>query len=221
MATRAASCNCGKLSVSYEGPDPQRISLCQCYECQKRTGSVLSVQARIPRDQVTIEGDSTTWTFPEEGKTVDFRSCDSGGATYHFCPACGSTVYWDIPVAPDVIGVAVGGFTDPTFPPPMISGFEAYGHPWAMHPSDLQVPHYDYDGTSHAATERDEREVVAPAPMTEAGCRTTRRGAGRPDEVRGILAATPTLSEPWRTRARVRLPAVARRRVGRPGSSRP
>jgi hypothetical protein len=39
---RKPSWNCGKLSVTYEGPDPERISLCQCYECQKRTGSVLS-----------------------------------------------------------------------------------------------------------------------------------------------------------------------------------
>ena len=71
------------------------------------------------------------------------------GATYHFCPECGSTVYWEISVAPEVLGVAVGGFTDPTFPPPMISGFEAYGRPWAMNLSDLPMPHYDYDGTSH------------------------------------------------------------------------
>jgi hypothetical protein len=42
----------------------------------------------------------------------------------------------------------LGAFTDPTFPPPMISGFEAYGHPWAMNPSDLPIPHHDYDGTS-------------------------------------------------------------------------
>jgi hypothetical protein len=99
---------------------------------------------------VTIDGQSTTWTFPVEGaEPVTFRSCDSGGATYHFCPECGSTVYWDIDAAPDVIGIAVGGFTDPTFPQPMISGFEAYGHPWAMNASDLQVPHHDYDGTSH------------------------------------------------------------------------
>ena len=87
MAARKASCNCGKLSVAYDGPDPERISLCQCYECQKRTGTVLSVQTRIPREQVTIEGQSTTWTFPSEGaEPVTFRSCDSGRATYHFCP---------------------------------------------------------------------------------------------------------------------------------------
>ena len=59
---------------------------------------------------VTIEGKSTTWAFPEEAtQPVTFRSCDSGGAAYHFCPECGSTVYWDISVAPDVIGVAIGG----------------------------------------------------------------------------------------------------------------
>jgi hypothetical protein len=54
MATRKASCNCGQLSVTYDGPDPARISLCQCYECQRRTGSVFSMQARLPVDHVTI-----------------------------------------------------------------------------------------------------------------------------------------------------------------------
>src|SRR5450755_849697 len=80
MATRKSSCNCGQLSVTYEGPDPKRISLCQCYECQKRTGSVFSVQARLPTEHVTIEGQSKTWTFPSDsGEPATFRSCDSGG----------------------------------------------------------------------------------------------------------------------------------------------
>ena len=152
MATRKSSCNCGQLSVTYEGPDPERISLCQCYECQRRTGSVLSVQARLPVEHVTIEGRSTTWAFPNDcGKPAEFRSCDSGGATYHFCPVCGSTVYWELAIAPGFVGVAVGTFADPTFPPPMIAGFAAYGAAWAMNVSDLPMPggHYEYDGTSH------------------------------------------------------------------------
>jgi hypothetical protein len=47
--------------------------------------------------------------------------------------------------------VEVGGFTDPTFPPPIISGFEAEGTAWVMSVKDLQMPggHHDYDGTSH------------------------------------------------------------------------
>jgi hypothetical protein len=48
-------------------------------------------------------------------------------------------VYWDIPGA-GYLGVAVGGFIDPTFPPPMISGFEAYGATWAMNVSTLPMP---------------------------------------------------------------------------------
>jgi hypothetical protein len=149
MTVRTSSCNCGKLSLTYDGPDPERISMCQCYECQRRTGSVFSVQARLPVEHVTIDGPSSTWSFPnDDGKPAEFRSCDSGGATYHFCPACGSTVYWDIDAAQEILGVAVGGFIDPTFPPPMISGFEAYGADWAMNPSALSIPHYEHDGTS-------------------------------------------------------------------------
>ena len=145
MATRRSSCNCGELSVGYDGPDPERISLCQCYECQRRTGTMYSVQTRLPREHVTIEGRSSTWTFPVEGKQAEFRSCDSGGATYHFCPECGSTVYWEIAAAPELLGVAVGGFTDPTFPPPMISGFEEYRFPWAMNAAALPMSggHHD------------------------------------------------------------------------------
>jgi hypothetical protein len=110
---------------------------------------VLSVQTRLPQEHVTIEGESKTWTFPVEGETAEFRSCDSAGATYHFCPECGSTVYWDIAIAPDFVGAGVGSFTDPTFPAPVISGFEAYGAPWVMKISELPIPHHDYDGTSH------------------------------------------------------------------------
>ena len=48
MTTRTSSCNCGQFSLTYDGPDPERISLCQCYSCQKRSGSLLSVQRDSP-----------------------------------------------------------------------------------------------------------------------------------------------------------------------------
>jgi hypothetical protein len=59
-------------------------------------------------------------------------------------------VYWEFAFAPDSLGVAVGTFTDPAFPPPVGSGFEAYGAPWVMKLiSDLQMPHFEYEGPSH------------------------------------------------------------------------
>jgi hypothetical protein len=181
MATRTATCNCGQLGVAFEGPDPEPITLCHCNECQKRTGSVFSVQARIPREQVTIEGRSKTWMFPSDsGKLATFRSCDSDGITYHFCPECGSTVYWEFVVAPDVYGVAIGALTDPTFPPPMGSGFEAYGHPWAMNPSALPMPlgRHDQRWPANSRHRADEHRAPERRPSV--------RPAARHAEPRGI-----------------------------------
>ena len=128
MATRTSWCNCGQLTLTYDGPDPDRVSLCQCNSCQKRSGSLLSVQTRLPSDHVTIEGESKTFVFPQSGKPpVTYRSCDSSGVTYYFCPECGSTLYGDSPIAPGFHIVEVGGFTDPTFPPPTISAFKRKG----------------------------------------------------------------------------------------------
>jgi hypothetical protein len=55
-------------------------------KCQ-RTGSVFGVQARFRRESVTkIEGHATRFSrVADSGKRIDF----------HFCPACGSTVYWE------------------------------------------------------------------------------------------------------------------------------
>jgi len=105
IKTRTASCNCGQLRVTCKGPDPERRSLCHCHLCQKQTGSAFSIQARFPREQVTIEGKSTAWKFPIEGaKPVTYRNCTSEGGTFHFCPVCGSTVYYEIAAAPDLSG---------------------------------------------------------------------------------------------------------------------
>ena len=85
MPTRRAACSCGQLSLTIEG-EPARISMCHCLECQRRTGAVISNQARFARDQIAVAGKSTAWT----------RAAESGNAlTFHFCPVCGSTVYWE------------------------------------------------------------------------------------------------------------------------------
>jgi hypothetical protein len=122
MTDRTASCSCGQLRLTCEG-EPVRISICHCLECQKRTGSVFGAQARFSRERVTIEGHATQWT----------RLGDSSEpATFHFCPVCGATVYWEAAGAPGFIAVAVGAFADPGFPPPHVSVYEERQHPWAL-----------------------------------------------------------------------------------------
>src|SRR5947199_3145035 len=55
MPTRHAACSCGQLHLTIEG-EPSRISMCHCLECQRRTGAVISNQARFQLDQVTFAG---------------------------------------------------------------------------------------------------------------------------------------------------------------------
>ena len=127
MTIRHAACSCGQLHLSVEG-EPTRISMCHCLECQRRTGAVVGNQARFPREQVTIAGKSTSWT----------RKAESGNlVTFHFCPVCGSTVYWEIDGFPGLIAVAIGTFADPTFPAPGIAVWEETRHPWVALPPDM------------------------------------------------------------------------------------
>jgi hypothetical protein len=47
---------------------------------------------------------------------------------FHFCSECGSTVFWELERMPQLIGVGVGAFADPAFPPPERSVFTTYKH---------------------------------------------------------------------------------------------
>ena len=155
LATRSHRCRSARghrhrIDVTRTGPAPDRVVMCNCYLCQKQTGSPFSLQARFPNEQVNIEGKSTAWIFPIEGAgPTPYRTCAGSDGitnsaadvvTSHFCPVCGSTVYYFRKSDPARTGVRVGCFADPTFPPPMGSGFEAYKHPWAMNLSALPMP---------------------------------------------------------------------------------
>ena len=127
MTTRRAACSCGQLALAIEG-NPVRISMCHCLECQRRTGAVISNQARFAREQVTVDGRASEWT----------RKGDSGNAlTFRFCPVCGSTVYWTGEGFPGFVAVAIGTFADPDFPPPAISVWEEARHTWVSFPPDM------------------------------------------------------------------------------------
>jgi len=58
MTTRHAACSCGQLHLTIEG-EAARISMCHCLACQRRTGAVISNQARFRREQVTFAGKAT------------------------------------------------------------------------------------------------------------------------------------------------------------------
>jgi hypothetical protein len=132
MAIRSAACNCGQLSLTCEG-EPVRISMCHCLACQRRTGSVFGTQAWFPSEQITsIAGRSTQFD----------RAADNGNAlSFHFCPVCGSTVYWQAEGFPGLIAVAVGAFADPAFPAPKYSVWKRRQHHWIGQLKEMALQH--------------------------------------------------------------------------------
>ena len=115
-----ARCSCGALTLMLTGPS-KLVVACHCLDCQRRTGAPFGVGAFYPADTVAISGTSREFT----------REAASGGKVRnHFCPACGSTVYWKADRLPSLIGVAVGALVDPKYPPPARSIFEQSKHDW-------------------------------------------------------------------------------------------
>jgi len=92
---------------------------------------VFGVGAYFRTDQVTIYGDTRSY-LRRGASGAEFRS--------HFCPICGSTVYWFAEKVPEHVGVAVGAFADAAFPAPVRSVWEQSMHHWVC--IDTAKQHY-------------------------------------------------------------------------------
>jgi hypothetical protein len=130
MTSREAACHCGQLRLNVTG-DPFSVSICNCLACQRRTGSAFGMQAGFKADQVEVAG-----RFHDFSRISD--EADRKEAVFHFCPECGSQVFYTEPTEPDLIVVSVGSFADPTFPPPTESGYDSRRHPWVGLPDSIQ-----------------------------------------------------------------------------------
>ena len=134
---RTATCHCGQLRVIAAG-EPERVYVCHCLACQRRTGSVIHNGSRWHKDQVRVEGEHKIYA----------RIADSGfEIRFHFCPHCGGNVFWEGDRAPEWYGITVGSFADPGFPAPSYDLWHDFRHPWLdittakeHHPRGMPVP---------------------------------------------------------------------------------
>ncbi|MBA3730159.1 MAG: GFA family protein, partial [Sphingomonas sp.] len=66
---------------------------------------------------------------------------DHGAAHFHFCPDCGSTVFFENDSQPGTLAIALGAFDDPYFVSPTVSVWEERQHEWLELAGDVE--HYD------------------------------------------------------------------------------
>src|SRR3954453_3334757 len=129
MAGREAACPCGQLRLQVEG-EPFAVSICNCLACQRRTGSAFGMQAGFKADQLNRHG-----RFHDYLRVSD--EADRKQHVFHFCPDCGSQVFYTEPTEPDLVVMSVGSFADPSFPPPTESGYDSRRHPWVGLPDSI------------------------------------------------------------------------------------
>ena len=124
-----ARCSCGSLVVAVTGA-ARMVVACHCLACQRRTGAPFGVGAFYPAAAVAVSGASKVFS----------RAGASGGRVHqHFCPACGSTVWWAADRLPGMLGVAVGAFADAGHPGPTRSVFERSRHGWVRFDGEVEA----------------------------------------------------------------------------------
>jgi len=128
MAEHCASCQCGGLTLKI-GKDPEFGVLCNCTLCQMRGGGPFGVGYYVQQRHCQTVGPYETWGRPADtGRMV----------VNHFCPTCGTTVYWTLEMRPGYVGVALGTFKDkPPMPDRAIWAQEA--HDWMVFPEEMPV----------------------------------------------------------------------------------
>ncbi|MEM7442650.1 MAG: GFA family protein [Pseudomonadota bacterium] len=99
-------CACGAVRYRTVG-EPQRVSLCACSWCQKRTGSAMGISVYFDKEQVEFT----------QGTLKSYRLTSDAGRWLEtgFCDKCGTTVTWTLEFLPDFRGIAGGTFDRPTF----------------------------------------------------------------------------------------------------------
>ncbi|KAL5364780.1 Mss4-like protein [Aspergillus floccosus] len=97
--TLTGSCMCGAITYSAEADEYLR-ALCHCTDCQKWTGGAFTSNACVPRTSFKVT----------KGAPSSYDATGASGKInkHFFCPTCGSSLYTELEIMPDVTCVKAG-----------------------------------------------------------------------------------------------------------------
>jgi len=121
MPTRVGGCLCGAVRYECEGA-PQFSLQCHCRDCQRGSGAphVAAVRVSSPGFRI-VRGAPRRYV----------ARADSGNEiTRVFCGDCGTPLYVQVSTRPDIVGVRVCTFDDPSWFKPEANIFARSAQPW-------------------------------------------------------------------------------------------
>lgn len=126
----SGACLCGQVSYQIFGP-PVRMGQCHCDHCRRLSGTGHSANAFFNRDDVRIEGKTSSFAVTTDTGSV---------ITRHFCPNCGSRLFGFSNVA-DLISVTAGTLDDSSWFKPNANVYNKRKPVWDF--MDPAVPTFD------------------------------------------------------------------------------
>jgi hypothetical protein len=131
--SNTARCACGASSITVSG-DPQIQGVCHCTNCKQRTGSAFGISCYFRKaDIVERMGQTHIYAFHNAAQDHDQER--------HFCPTCGTTLFWFISALPELIGIAAGCFGEHPPAEPGMSVTHSKKYAWVTLPE-----HWRTDG---------------------------------------------------------------------------
>jgi hypothetical protein len=100
-------CVCGSIHYACAG-EPERVTICHCSWCQRRTGTAFGAEAVYLAHNVAFSGPTPAayrHTSDESGRWLEI----------YFCPRCGSNLGFTLEAVPGVRTIPAGTFDDSSF----------------------------------------------------------------------------------------------------------
>jgi hypothetical protein len=113
-------CMCGAVRYTIKS-GPLGTGLCHCDRCRPQSGSAFSTVMYVPRPSIAVEGE-----------TAHFADIGSSGLAVKriYCPKCGSPLFTDMDLTPEIMFVKVGTTDYNQWFVPDIEMFVVRRRPW-------------------------------------------------------------------------------------------
>jgi hypothetical protein len=126
-------CLCGQVRYGVE-EQPKLNIVCHCASCRRHSGSAFSAAALVPRDKITIAGETRVYAETSDAGNEIKRA---------FCPNCDPSLYSEAAACPGDLVLQAGTIDDPHWFKPRANFWTDSAMPWV--PIDPECKNFPQD----------------------------------------------------------------------------